>query len=198
MKCSWKSGQSVQHQPHRERNTHKHSDTLTHTQRYQQLCVCVCVQSQLNKSTEVMKKCRCFFLILIGLLCIANRLYKEMLQQRDILLLLLLLPRATQTWQYILIKPSKEEEETCHAHVIWSMPCGKRNANEASKAKRKTALTVLCVCSCSLFLSHSLPPPSPPLLFSLPALPLPSHFCFFFPCPTSPPRQHIKFSITNF
>lgn len=158
----------------------------------------VCVQSQLNKSTEAMKKCRCFFLILIGLLCIANRLYKEMLQQRDILLLLL--PRATQTWQYILIKPSKEEEETCHAHVIWSMPCGKRNANEASKAKWKTALTVLCVCSCSLFLSLSLSSPSllPSPLLSPCSPSLSPHFSFFFPCPKSPPRQHIKFSITNF
>lgn len=164
------------------------------------VCVCVCVQSQLNKSTEAMKKCRCFFLILIGLLCIANRLYKEMLQQRDILLLLLLLlPRATQTWQYILIKPSKEEEETCHAHVIWSMPCGKRNANEASKAKKKTALTLLCVCSCSVFLSLSLFPLPHPSLHLSPCSPfLPPHFSFFLPCPTSPPRQHIKFSITNF
>lgn len=187
MKCSGKDGQSVQHQPHRERNTHKH----THTEVSAVVCVCVCVQSQLNKSTEAMKKCRCFFLILIGLLCIANRLYKEMLQQRDILLLLLLLPRATQTWQYILIKPSKEEEGGKKRNVprprhlvnaVWQTQCKRSKQSEEENSSDCALCVFLLPLSRSLF---PLPPPlSPSLsLLSLSSFPL----LFLLPLPYIPP-----------
>lgn len=130
-----------------------------------------------------MKKWHCFFLILIGLLCIANRLYNDARTAEHSSASAS--PRATQTWQYILIKPSKEEAEKKRATPTSFGQCRVANAMQTKAAKRKENSSD---CVPSLF--------PPTLYFSLFVSLSPSLSpSFFFALLT--PRQHIKFSITN-